>query len=633
METIVEAGVDILGKISWKDAPLQEKIAAIDEMWKEGREIYKLLRESGDLEEARKRLYQYLNDLEWSFREGRIKVHRLDYALALEAIRVFKNIISPENEKIATFSTLEYLYRIAKEDPEVLNEVGMGFIMEFKHLFKAIHGTAEYSKGWLHDILGEKTKLVELFQKSEGRQAALIRSEYLDELGKVINQFTSRYTFGLDPKVIEEREQNKKKILDYLGATEDDWYDYKWHFKNVFKRLHHVDMLKELVPLTEEDVRNMRTAIENRIPFGITPYYLHLFDFTRADRKRDPQVRAQVIPSSYYLEQMIRNRQNRDYVFDFMKEHDTSPLELVTRRYPMVAIIKVADTCPQICVYCQRNWEIEEAMSPVGIPSPKLVEKAIEWFAQHDSLIDVLLTGGDPAILNNKYMEYILSKLSEIDHIREIRIGSRIVVTVPMRINNEYAEMLSSFIEPGKRNISFVTHIESAEEITPYMAQAVKTLKEHGIYVYNQQVYHFETSRRFQYVLARIGMKMIGVDPYYNFYPKGKFEQKDYLVPIARIAQERKEEARLLPGQFRTDEPVFNVPALGKNHIRAWQDRELIAIMPKTGSRIYVWHPWEKGIAPVNPWPYVDVPIYDYLMRLKERGENIDEYWTIWYYY
>ena len=127
-------------------------------------------------------------------------------------------------------------------------------------------------------------------------------------------------------------------------------------------------------------------------------------------------------------------------------------------------------------------------------------------------------------------------------------------------------------------------------------------------------------------------MKKAGVDPYYTFYPKGKEEHKDYLVPVARIAQERKEEARLFPGTFRTDEPVFNVPRLGKNHIRAWQDREIIAITPD-GRRMFMWHPWEKGITPSREYMYKDVSILKYLKEMESRGEDISEYESIWYYY
>ena len=630
IEDVHEARVDILAEVPWRYHPITPE--DVKAMWDEAPQIYRILREAKDVEEARKKLYEYLSELEWAIREGEINLHPLDYWLALEANKVMRNILSKRNEKIATFSTLEYLYRLAKDDPTVYEEVGKGFTEEFRHLFRALHGRANFSMGWLGARLGG-AEATEAFLRSRGRKAAIIRSEYLDRLGRIVLEYTKRYTSGLDPKVIEERKKNRQKILDYLGATLDDWYDYHWQFRHIFKTKKHIEMLKELVPLTEEDVYYMELAVENKIPFGITPYYLSLFDFTRADRKRDPQVRAQVIPPKWYVETMIKHKKDRRYVFDFMREGDTSPHDLITRRYPLVAIIKVSDTCPQICVYCQRNWEIESAMFPEGIILPSRIDKAVEWMVEHDTIIDVLLTGGEPMILGEKRLERILSKLSEVDHIKHIRIGSRILVTVPMRITEETAELLASYIEPGKRNLSFVTHVESAEEITPDMAEAVRKLRKHGIYVYNQQVFTFVTSRRFQYVLTRIELKKIGIDPYYNFYPKGKFEQKDYLVPVARIMQERKEEARLLPGIFRTDEPVFNVPALGKNHIRAWQDRELIAITPRYGNRVYLWHPWEKGIAPIDPWPYIDVPIYDYLKRLEEFGEDPKEYETIWYYY
>jgi lysine 2,3-aminomutase len=77
---------------------------------------------------------------------------------------------------------------------------------------------------------------------------------------------------------------------------------------------------------------------------------------------------------------------------------------------------------------------------------------------------------------------------------------------------------------------------------------------------------------------------------------------------------------------------VFNVPGLGKNHLRARQDRELIGIRAD-GRRVYLFHPWEKAIAPVAPWPYVDVSIHDYLERLRVLGEAPGDYASIWHYY
>jgi lysine 2,3-aminomutase len=271
-------------------------------------------------------------------------------------------------------------------------------------------------------------------------------------------------------------------------------------------------------------------------------------------------------------------------------------------------------------------------MEAGALPPRQKLDAALDWFADHPNVRDVLITGGDPLFLSNARIQYMMDRLAALDHIVHIRWGTRAPVTMPMRITDRLAELLGRYIEPGLRNIGVVTHIESAAEVTPELAEAVHRLRRQGIYVYNQQVLTLDTSRRFQTVANRVAMKRAGVDPYYTFYPKGKEETSDYTTPLARILQERKEEARLLPGAFRTDEPVFNVPRLGKNHVRAWQDRELIAIRPD-GRRVYLWHPWEKGITPTRPWIYVDNSIHKYLKALEKLGEDPTDYASIWYYY
>jgi len=329
---------------------------------------------------------------------------------------------------------------------------------------------------------------------------------------------------------------------------------------------------------------------------------------------------------------MIEHRQDRSRALDFMRERDTSPADRITRRYPTVAVLKVCDTCTQICTYCQRNWEISDAMVFARLPTCEDLDPALAWFDEHPGITDVLLSGGDPLVLDDRVLEHLLRRIAAMEHVRNIRIGSRVPVTMPMRITEALAERLGGYVTPGRRNLAFVTHVESAYEVTPELASAVDRLRRRGVQVYNQQVFTVETSRRFQTVANRVALRQVGIDPYYTFYTKGKEEHRDYLVPIARLLQERKEEARLLPGIFRTDEAVFNVPGLGKSHLRAKQDRELIAIRPD-GRRVYIFHPWEKGIVPVGPWPYVDVSIRKYLDRLIEFGEDPSDYETIWSYY
>lgn len=189
-----------------------------------------------------------------------------------------------------------------------------------------------------------------------------------------------------------------------------------------------------------------------------------------------------------------------------------------------------------------------------------------------------------------------------------------------------------SFRKLARRDVAVVTHVEHPYEITPDLAAAVDRLKRAGLSVYNQQVYTFFVSRRFESALLRLLLRRVGIDPYYTFVPKPKPETIDYRVPVARILQERKEEAQLLPGTRRTDEPVFNVPGLGKNYLRATQHHDLLAVLPD-GSRIYEFHPWEKNIVPRNAFVTRDVPILAYLRRLKEFGEDPDDYSSIWYYF
>jgi len=632
MQTLMVEQYDY-SRIHRTEVPLQITKPAVDInldefLWSEDHSIKEILVTSSNLEDARRSLFLYLNQLEWSLYSGERKLHPLVEAIARDAIRVFKNIIAPRNEKLTGYSALYHLWRLARDGQKAAKEVDEGFIYEFKHLFKAINGRpdiypAKYAEG-LEQVD---------FNRIKGREAGVARSNYLDQLAKKVKEYLKRYPSGLDPEVIEKRKENVKRILDVLGGSMGDWKDYRWHFRNVLKGRRGIKVLQELAQLGENDVKALMDALEYKVPFGVTPYYLHLFDLETPWR-RDYHVRRQVLPPLHYVKMMIEHRKDREYYFDFMGEHDTSPHPLITRRYPMVAILKAANTCPQICVYCQRNWEIATAMDPEGMPTKKLIDKAIDWFAEHPEIRDVLVTGGDPMILSDDMIEHIVKRLSELDHVELIRIGTRILVTVPFRITDELAEMLGSYIEPSKRVITISTHFESAYEVTPEVAEAVFKLRRNGLMIYNQQVYTFWVSRRFETVALRIALKKAGIDPYYNFYPKGKWETKDYLVPVARMLQERKEEARLLPGSFRTEEPVFNVPRLGKNHLRAGQDHELIMIRPD-GRRVYLWHPWEKNIQLVDPYIYTDiVSIKMYLDKLQEVfGEDPEDYKSIWYYY
>lgn len=597
----------------------------LPELWLSNPDIYDILKNAEDLGAARIAMYAYLNRCEEKvFREDN-DFHILEKATIRECVRAFRSIIGPINEKRTRTSALSYLVRLAQgESPDAISELSRDFLAEFSHLFRGVAGLSG-----IYSVYGtpEKRSIPE-FIAQDGREAALSRSDFLDHMAEAAEKRIKKYPTGLDADVIARREKNRDRILSVFEGSESDWHDYRWHLRHVIRN---AKQLASIVQISDDEKKAVAMAEEFRVPFGLTPYYASLMDEGNS-RKYDSAVRAQVIPPVEYVEFFAQHKAERGEIMDFMGEHDTSPFDLITRRYPEILIIKPYNSCAQICVYCQRNWEIESVMDSKAMCPTDKIDAAIEWAKQHKSIRDVLITGGDPMILSDSRLEHMLSQLAEIDHILRIRIGTRTPVVLPFRFTEEFLSMLSKYVEPGRREICIVTHFEHPYEVTPEAAEAVTKLRKIGVSVYNQQVFTFETSRRFETVALRRSLRLIGVDPYYTFITKGKDETDYYRVPIARILQERKEEARMFPGLDRTDEPVFNVPRLGKNHLRAWQDHRLVMILPD-GRRVYEFHPWEKYVTAIPPYNYIDVSIYAYLERLKARGENPDDYRSIWYYY
>lgn len=566
----------------------------------------------------RKKIRNFLSDLLVSTFDDDPMIPPLEWILTRDAIGVFRNILSRRSEKLAGYSVLQYIDDLLhKEDFEDIEIPSEDFLAELEHLFRGMMGKT-----------GVYSDKVPAFLKYEGVRAAKLRSSDLSRMAKSAQKYLNRYACGLNEDVISERIKNQRRIVKYFGAADSDWEDWKWHTKHIIRD---ADTLKSLVKISDEEYQAVKKAREYRIPFGITPYYLSLMDHAEENRN-DQAVRAQVIPSLHYVEKMKSLREHNDCSMDFMLERDTSPIEGITRRYPMIVILKPIKTCPQICVYCQRNWEIEDVYSSNAAVTKEKLDKALRWIAGRPEINEVLVTGGDPLLLYDDRIENILVRLSQMEHIERIRIGTRIPVTLPQRITDSLAQKIASFHHPGKREIIIVSHYEHSYEVTPQSMEAIQKFRQSGISVYNQLVYTFYNSRKFEAANLRLKLRLIGVTPYYTFNTKGKEETEDYRVPIARLLQEQKEEARLLPGTVRTDEIVFNVPRLGKNYLRGVQHHDLISILPD-GCRVYEFHPWEKKLSLVDTYIYTDVSIYHYLQRLKAIGEDISQYETIWYYY
>ncbi len=591
----------------------------LQRLWSANPTIYNLLRDSENYEIARNHLHSYLVELIRTLYQNPEKRLPLEFYVQMDCIHALRRIISIRSERIANFSIMELLWSLANESFKSLpDNLSDGFIEHLYHIFLGVAG-----KSGIYDSLEFPA-----FLTMHGRDAAQVRSKNLDSISQKIIAYISRYPIGLDARVRKRRLENRDRILKHYKASQEDWKNYRWHLTHVIRDS---KTLEKLICLTKEEKTAIDQARARHLPFGITPYYVSLMD-NKPDRKFDHAIRAQVIPPLDYVEMMTAHKQRQQHSSDFMLESDTSPVDLVTRRYPQIAILKPYNTCGQICVYCQRNWEIEDVLSAGAMAPKETLAEAIKWFRNHRTVTEVLVTGGDPLVMEDRRIDEIMGRLAAIKHIERIRIGTRTPVVIPQRITDALIAVLAKYHEPGNREVTLVTHFEHPYEVTPEAMEAVQKLRRAGISVYNQAVYTVENSRRFEMVALRRILRLIGVDSYYTFNTKGKEETRSYRVPIARLQQEINEEARLMPGLVRTDEPVYNVPRLGKNYLRAQQHHSLLTILPD-GKTVYEFHPWEKNLSLVNTYVDIDVAIYDYLQEMRRRGEDLAEYKTIWYYF
>jgi lysine 2,3-aminomutase len=580
-------------------------------------EIFTIAKKATSVDDLRVSLARLANDMMFETFDDYAAFTVGSVMRVRDCAKVLIRLLTRRSEDKAQFSVAQAIMDIAQDIARP--DLTPAFYAELLHLFLGLQGRGPGKA--LADL-----HLIPIRYKN--REAAIERSRQLDELHTEVERHAAKFVSGLTDDSIQRRRARQQRIIGHLGGSEDDWNDWTWHIRHILRE---ADDIARLLNITDAEYKAIKMARANNIPFGITPHYLSLMD-DDPETGRDRAIRAQVIPPVSYVEKMT-DAEKFGHCLDFMRESDTSPTDLITRRYPSICIFKPFNTCPQICVYCQRNWEIDDAMEPGALAPENKILEAVEWIRAHPAIHEVLITGGDPLAMDDNEITKILDLVADIPTVERIRIGSRTPVTLPMRITDSLADILARYREPGRRQVAVVTHVQHSYEVSPETVTAVDRLKRKGISVYNQLVYTFFISRRFEAAFLRRLLAKTGIDPYYTFNTKGKEETVEYRVPMARLLQEQKEEVRLLPGLSRTDEAVFNVPGLGKNYLRASIHRDLISILPD-GSRLYEFHPWEKNISDAALTHLSeDVPILDYLIRLDQIGENVQDYDTIWYYY
>ncbi|MHB8962152.1 MAG: KamA family radical SAM protein [Saccharofermentanales bacterium] len=291
--------------------------------------------------------------------------------------------------------------------------------------------------------------------------------------------------------------RQKQKILQFLGASQEQWDDYKWQLKYRFTD---ADEIGKILGLPAEEVSQI-AEIGKTYRYAISPYYLSLID------PEDPAcpVKLQSVPSFHEAE--------GEGMLDPMDEDGWTPEEMVTRRYPDRLIIKVTNQCGMYCRFCQRRRRIGERDTHSSFA--KLM-KAVDYVRQNPEIRDVLITGGDAFLLSDDVLDRLLAEIRGIGHVEIIRLGTRTPVTLPQRVTPALAAILKKY-HPLYVN----THFNSPAEITAESRKACEMLADAGIPLGNQMVLlsHINNDK---FIVRKLNQELlkIRVKPYYIFHPK-----------------------------------------------------------------------------------------------------------------
>jgi lysine 2,3-aminomutase len=156
-----------------------------------------------------------------------------------------------------------------------------------------------------------------------------------------------------------------------------------------------------------------------------------------------------------------------------------SPVPNLTHRYQDRVLLLISDRCPIYCRFCTRKRKVGRTLKVTD----ETVRDGIEYIKKHPGIRDVLLSGGDPFMLEDVRLEQILSDIRDISHVEIVRIGTRVPAAYPDRVSSDLAALLSGFSP-----LYIHTHFNHPAEITAKSREACRLLVDAGIPLGNQTV-------------------------------------------------------------------------------------------------------------------------------------------------
>ncbi|MEM2819789.1 MAG: radical SAM protein, partial [Candidatus Bathyarchaeia archaeon] len=179
-------------------------------------------------------------------------------------------------------------------------------------------------------------------------------------------------------------------------------------------------------------------AVAEKYPMFVSRYYFNLIE------EVDDPIWKQCIPSPLELQDPYGYE-------DPLNEEGDSPVPGLVHRYPDRVLMCVSNSCATYCRFCTRKRK-------VGKPAINFTDEIylaqIQYVRENPSIRDVLLSGGDPFMLPDEKIEFLLKKLRAISHVEILRIGSRVPCTLPQRITPRLCRMLKKY-HPLYVNVHF----------------------------------------------------------------------------------------------------------------------------------------------------------------------------------
>ena len=210
--------------------------------------------------------------------------------------------------------------------------------------------------------------------------------------------------------------------------------------------------------LPDVDLRGLADVIR-RYPMAINPYYLELIT------GRGNGLYQQAVPDA-------RETSVKAGFRDPLGEERLSPVPGLTHKYPDRVLFLISSRCAMYCRFCNRKRKVGQA----SMVTDETIREGLAYIRHTPTVRDVLLSGGDPLLLEDQKLYDILSRLRAISHVEIIRIGTRVPCTLPQRVTPALVKLLKAF-HPLYVN----THFNHPSEITPQAARACTRLADAGI--------------------------------------------------------------------------------------------------------------------------------------------------------